>query len=280
MRIQATKENHKVPISFLVVQPKDITATKNNMGLMVEFLDSNLDRVFQNIRTEGGARYFVSFDLRDANVSNDDAANVRVRWNGEFTDSFFGTEQWQRFGVVVDTESGFSTLMFREAGNSTNSDAQIDNIKIYKIDSLTSDFSLDLNGDQQGVNNERTYTENSTQRVNSGSLSLQFSNGNFLSSATARVLGFTGSESLLADTSGTNITPNFDADTGILRLVGRDRVSNYQRVLRSIQFVDTNDDPGEVTRQVVVSATDGTASSDRPRALLNVAPVNLSLIHI
>ncbi len=250
-------------------------ATDGNNVLSLNSSDAIVDRVFQNIRTEAWARYFVSFDLRNGDSTDTDPVNVRVRWNDGFSDSFFGTEEWQRFGVVVQANSGFSTLMFREAGGAgSGTDAQIDNIKIYKIDSLTSDFSLDLNGDDDGNNNERPYIENSRRLLNPGNLSLSFSNGNFLSSATVRVLGFNGTESLTATTTDTNIDARFNSSTGILRLVGRDQVSTYQQVLRSIRFEDTNDDPGQVSRQIVVSVTDGSASSERPRTILNVVPIN------
>lgn len=266
--------NEGGPAEIGVISTVDATDGDNIFNLNSS--NQHLDRVFQNIRTEAGARYFVSFDLRNGDDSGSDLANVRLRWNGEFVDSFFGNTDWQRFGAVVNADSGFSSLMFREAGNNLGDglDAQIDNIKLYKIDSLASDFVLDLNGPSEGTNNERSYIENSNRRLSPDNLSLQFGNGNFLSSATIRVLGFNGTESLSAVTSGTNIESSFDSDTGILRLVGRDRVNNYQRALRWLRFVDTNDDPGQVTRQIVVSVTDGTAQSERPRFVLNVIPVN------
>ena len=251
-------------------------ATDGNNVFNLNTADSHVDRVFQNIRTEAGGRYFVSFDLRNGDSSDPNPVDLRVRWNGEFAGSFLGTQDWQRFGFVANADEGYSSLLFREPGNASGSgiDAQIDDIKIYRIGSLASDFSIDLNGDDTGNDFATNYVENSNRRITAGDLSLRFSNGNFLQSATVRVLGYTGTESLSANIDNTNINARFNDNTGILRLVGRDQVSDYQRVLRSLRFTDSSDNPQAGPRSVVVSVTDGTEASIRPEAVLNVIPVN------
>lgn len=251
-------------------------ATDGNNVFNLNTSNDRADRVFQNIRTEAGGRYFVSFDLRNGDSTDSDPVDLRVRWNGEFAGSFSGTADWQRFGFVANADDGFSTLVFREPGNATGDgvDAQIDNIQVYRIGSIVSDFSIDLNGAAAGTDFGSDFVENGSTQVTADDLTLQFDNGNFLRSATVRVLGFTGTETLTANTTGTNIETQFNSETGILRLVGRDQVSDYQDVLRSLQFSDSNDNPTAGERRLLISVTDGTEISERPEVVLNVIPVN------
>ena len=252
------------------------TASDGNNVLNLNTSDTRTDRVFQNIRTEAGATYFVSFDLRNGDSTDTDPVDLRARFNGEFAGSFSGTADWQRFGFVVSADGDFSTLVFREPGNATGdgADAQIDNIEVYRIGSIAADFNVDLNGAADGTNFATDFVENGNSQLVAEDLTLSFANGSFLQSATVRVLGFTGSETLTANTTDTNIDAQFNTDTGILRLVGRDQVSDYQEVLRSLQFADTNEDPEAGERRVLISVTDGTEISDRPETVLNVIPVN------
>ena len=247
-------------------------AADGNNVLTINTSDVRLDRVFQNIDTEAGANYFVSFELRNTDSNNLDNS-LRVRWNNDFAASLQGDSDWQTFGIVLGADSDTSTLLFRENNTDTGEGLQIDNVRIFKIGSLASDYSLDLNGDLDGTNNVLPFVENVERRLTNDAVSLQFSNGNLLTSATVRVLDAQGTEELSANTAGTNIEANFNADTGILRLVGRDSVENYQSVLQTLRYNDSSDTP-PAERELVVSVTDGTVGSDRAQIRLNVEAVN------
>ena len=240
--------------------------------LVLDTSDIRLDRVFQNIRTEAGASYFVSFDLRNVDVNNL-ANSLRVKWNGEFAGSFRANADWQTFGSVVDADTDFSTLLFREANADSGSGLQIDNIKVFKIGSLAGDYQLDLNGVGSGIDSSLTYIENVETNLISDNLTLEFDNGNLLRSATIRVLNFEGTETLSANTTGTRIDASFDEGSGILRLVGRDSVENYRTVLRSLRYNDSSDTP-VAEKNLVLSVTDGTLGSERAEITLNVLQVN------
>ena len=231
------------------------------------------DRVYQAINTEDGGSYFATFAIRDASPGNDVEANVRVRWNNQHVGSFVGTSEWQTYGVHVQSDSDLTALVFREAGAAGPNDVQIDDVHIYRIDSLTSDLFLDLNGNEAGRNNRLDYIENSETNVTE-ELNVANANGSTFTSATARILNYTGSETLVANTSGTRIQASFNDSNGILRLVGRDSFANYRNVLRSLTFVDSNDDPTAGERQVLVSVADRSVVSERSEATLDVIPVN------
>ena len=253
------------------VEDIGVEAADGNNVLTLNTSDTRLDRVYQNIRTEAGANYFVSFEFRNTDSSNLDNT-LRVIWNNEFAASLRGNGDWQTFGVVLGADSEFSTLLFRESNVDTGEGLQIDNVRVFKIGSLAEDYVLDLNGDAAGTSTELNYTENVELGV-TNDLSLQFTNGNLLTSATIRVLDFLGSETLSANVGGTRIDSNFNSNTGILRLVGRDTVENYQTVLQSLRYNDGSDVPTD-EKNLVVSVTDGTISSDRAEIMLDVTAVN------
>ena len=253
------------------VQPVADAADGDHV-LAIDTSSTRLDRVFQNVRTEAGANYFVTFDLRNVNSNNLDSS-LRVKWNSEFAEGFRANEDWQSFGILVNADSEFSTLLLRESSSVAGSGLQIDNVRIFKVGSLTSDYELDLNGGNPGTLVVRNYIENVESRITPGDASLQFNNGTELQSATVRVLDYLGTESLSANTDGTKIQANFNNENGILRLVGRDSVENYQSVLRSLRYNDSSDAP-TLVKNIVVSVTDGTVSSERADIRIDVTPVN------
>ncbi len=229
-----------------------------------------VDRVFTNLRTEANSKYYVTFDLRNSTAGDD--GNVRVRWDGGFAGSFNATDDWNTVSFFAEATGPFTTLLFRENQALGNS-VQIDNVQLYRLESLSSDYVVDLNGGGPGTDNAVDHTENLRTEL-AENLSLTFTNGNVIRSATVRVQGYTGTEVLTVNTTNTQISSSFNVFTGIMRLVGRDTVENYEQVLQSLAFNDSNDDPRNTMRQVVVSVTDGTVGSERSTVDITVTPVN------
>jgi hypothetical protein len=83
-------------------------------------------------------------------------------------------------------------------------------------------------------------------------------------------------ESLAATTTGTAITANYVAATGVLTLSGVDSLANYQQVLRTLLYNNTSQDPGEVARVITIVANDGTNNSAAATATVNVTGENSS----
>lgn len=79
-------------------------------------------------------------------------------------------------------------------------------------------------------------------------------------------------ESLSADTTGTDITANYDSTTGVLMLRGEDSVANYQRVLRSITYNNTSKAPASTPRVIKVVANDGTRDGNVATTTVAVVP--------
>jgi VCBS repeat-containing protein len=81
-------------------------------------------------------------------------------------------------------------------------------------------------------------------------------------------------ESLAVDTSGTHIQTSYNSVTGELRLGGTDTVANYQKVLRSIVYNNTSQNPNLVPRNISFTVTDGTTFSTVATASVAITPSN------
>ena len=81
-------------------------------------------------------------------------------------------------------------------------------------------------------------------------------------------------EVLSADTSDTVIQGSYDANVGMLTLAGSDSVANYQRVLRSVRYDNTSQNPETTTRRITFVANDGTALSNTATTMLAVVAPN------
>ncbi len=86
-------------------------------------------------------------------------------------------------------------------------------------------------------------------------------------------------EILNANLTGTNIsTKNFDPATGTLELEGTDSVANYQRVLRTVTYNNSREQPQTADRIVVFRISDGSDSSDPATSIVRILPTPTSQI--
>ncbi|MCB1659412.1 MAG: tandem-95 repeat protein, partial [Pseudomonadales bacterium] len=61
---------------------------------------------------------------------------------------------------------------------------------------------------------------------------------------------------LLVNTQGTNLQASFDAQTGVMTIVGSDSIANYQKVLDSLA-ISTTAEQGALTRGLKITVNDG-----------------------
>lgn len=97
-----------------------------------------------------------------------------------------------------------------------------------------------------------------------------------LEGATSQIINLSnvGDEILAVDTTGTNITAVYDAQTGTLTLSGTDTIENYEQVLSTLTYENTSDDPNTDQRRILTSVNDGDASSNVSRSLVDIVAVN------
>lgn len=250
-------------------------ATDGDRYLSLDTTAEVLDRVFQTISTTEDGTYFLSFDLRSSSGQQDPANELRVRWNDQWAGTFRGDGDWQNFGLELTADSDSTRLVFREAtldgGYSTGSGPEIDNIRLYRLDSIAGDIAVDINGDAEGLDSTATYdvTSGDAQSLGLQDLVVTHENGGTISSATVTLsnpLDFDNQavalESLSVVTEGTNIDAVYSSQLGILRLTGADTIANYENVLRSLAYENTADNPNITDRIIAVSVSENGVASN------------------
>ena len=75
-------------------------------------------------------------------------------------------------------------------------------------------------------------------------------------------------------TNTATIKGSFDSTSGTLTLSGLDTQANYQTALRSVQYLNTSNNPSGLARTVSFSVTDGLAYSNITNRVITVTPVN------
>ena len=136
---------------------------------------------------------------------------------------------------------------------------------------------LDLNGAAPGTNFTTTFTEDGgAVAIVSSSLSLIDLDSPTVNGASVRITNLQniGAEILTADATGTNIELTYDANAGVLGLRNFDTVANYEKVLRSIQYSNTSQNPTFGDRTIQFNVNDSMANSNQAFATVTVIPIN------
>jgi hypothetical protein len=79
-------------------------------------------------------------------------------------------------------------------------------------------------------------------------------------------------EYIAASTEGTNITADYDAPNGQLQLTGIESLTNYERVLRTVKYINTQEKPLPVDRKARFQVSDYEGTSNRAISRVVVIP--------
>ena len=100
-------------------------------------------------------------------------------------------------------------------------------------------------------------------------------NANMQSATVSITSNYNSSEDVLQFTNMGNITGSFVTATGILTLSGSDTKANYQTALRSVKYLNSNNDnPSSLTRTVSITVNDGALNSNTVTRNITVTKVN------
>lgn len=127
-------------------------------------------------------------------------------------------------------------------------------------------------------NTDLDYTEGDPPTIITSNITVSDSDNTVLDSAYVTITeNFASTEDALSFTSAGNITGSFDTGTGRLTLKGRDSKANYQTVLRSVTYENTNTvDPATALRQVDFKVFDWDDSSNAASRNINIISENSS----
>jgi hypothetical protein len=134
--------------------------------------------------------------------------------------------------------------------------------------------TVDLNGANPGINFLTNFNGIPVSIVDPDNLTITDNNNAFLTSATVSITKFFNplTESLSANTENTSIAANYDSQTGTLSLTGRDTIANYQQVLRTVTYSDTDTSSTSTVRSINFVVENGEVFSNTS------APVTTTLL--
>ncbi|MGB3634178.1 MAG: Ig-like domain-containing protein, partial [Rubrobacteraceae bacterium] len=137
---------------------------------------------------------------------------------------------------------------------------------------------LDLNGGANGTGHSATFTEGDdpVSVADGNALSVADVDSERIQSATVTLRDRPDgeAETLTAGASGTGISVNYDRPAGELRLNGPAPTNDYQKVLRTVAYENSSQDPATADRTVAFVANDGDADSEAATSTVTVRAVN------
>lgn len=111
---------------------KNDNANDGSQYLQLDTGEGRLDRIYRDISTTSGEKYYLTFDMRGS-----EGDQLRVRWGGEWVGTFEAESEWQTFGLLVDAADAEDTtrLIFRElnATDPAGTGPQIDNVRLSQV---------------------------------------------------------------------------------------------------------------------------------------------------
>lgn len=235
-------------------------ATDGTRYLNLETTQSHIDRVYQDLATDAGSSYFLMFDMR-GDPSEDAASNeLRVRWNDAWAGTFIGGDEWQSFGLLLDATSNSTRLVLRETGDGAGSGPLIDNVRIKRVTPIlpvANDLLVDLDP-TSAINTAASFSEGSGPTSIVPFVRLSHASNDKLTSATVKIENLLdgASENLSVDVSGTSLRASYDGAIGRLGITGAGSLADYERVLKSMTYENTSDNPATANRSVSISIAD------------------------
>ncbi|MDE0934340.1 MAG: FKBP-type peptidyl-prolyl cis-trans isomerase [Mariniblastus sp.] len=249
-------------------------ADEGNKYLNLDTTETHRDIAYQDLTTEVGASYYVTFSMKtdgDQSVSSDE---LRVRWNGEWATTVFGTDTWETYAVMLTADSDTTRLTFLEPGESTGdgSGPLIDDIQVFVVGDQT--LSLDFDESTSGSDGAFTYSPGTGSRVISSDVVINHAGDGGLTSAVVTLNGAVdGSSELLAVLASSVPTngqgqpliaiTNYDSASNQLTLTGTATALDYQQVIRTLHYFNASDNVTASDRTVTVAISDSSLPAGR-----------------
>jgi len=172
-----------------------------------------------------------------------------------------------------DPSSSTRTITFSVSdGNNSSSDVDVD-IRVIPVNDAP---SLTLSS------GSLSYTEGDGAKVLDGALTLADVDSTSLSSASVFFdSGFQAAEDTLDFDSdiaaNAGLASTYNSDTGRLEFTGNASVAEYQNLLRSISYQNTNtDEPSAIQRKIQFTLSDGSLTSQVKEIAINLTPITVS----
>ena len=119
-----------------------------------------------------------------------------------------------------------------------------------------------------------SYTENDAPLAITGSTAVSDVDDTNIESAVVSISSNFSVDDVLNFTDQSGITGSYDSVNGVLTLTGSASLIDYQAALQSISYVNTSDDPSDLTRTVTIQINDGDVDSNVVSRDINFTAVN------
>ena len=107
-----------------------------------------------------------------------------------------------------------------------------------------------------------SYTENDVPLAITGSTTVSDVDDTNIESAVVSISNNFSADDVLNFTDQNGITGSYDSVNGVLTLTGSASLIDYQAALQSISYVNTSDDPSDLSRTVTFLVNDGDVDSN------------------
>ena len=147
-----------------------------------------------------------------------------------------------------------------------------------QVAAVNDEAVLDLNGGADGSGYSAAFTEGDgpVAVVSGANLSVTDVDSAEIRSATIALQNLPDgeAETLAATVAGTGITVDYSPQTGELRLDGPAPKADYQRVLRTVTYENSSQDPATADRDAAFVVNDGGAESETATSTITIQAVN------
>ena len=246
----------------------NVSATDGSNVLNLDTTNELVDHVYTDFATVEGQLYYVTFDLFADGSQIENPDEVRVRWKtpeaaiqtDQWIATVEGNNTWQSYGFLVTGLGDLSRLELREPAGSPGdgSGALIDNIRLFALDGIVNDLSVDPNGTADGNIGTAELVQGVSSTDIASDLTLTHASGEEITSATVTITESVAQsqDELSVVVGDSGIVQAFDASTGTLSLTGSADIATYQSVLQTLQYTNTGATPTPGTRTVAIVVTD------------------------
>lgn len=166
-------------------------------------------------------------------------------------------------------------VIITDQGDPALGDAETFRLEVTQPDSLAP--FIDLNGPEDGTGFAATFTEGDDPiAIVSQQLNISDPDNTHLQNATVTITNLADgdAESLFVETRGSCIMAAYDPATGVLSLTGRETIASYERVLRTLIYGNSSENPTAGDRTIEVTVNDGEFTSNTATSTVTVEGEN------
>ncbi|MFT7632749.1 MAG: FKBP-type peptidyl-prolyl cis-trans isomerase FkpA [Mariniblastus sp.] len=263
--------------------------SQGDQYLNLDSTSENRDIVFTDLATTAGSSYYVTFDMRTDGLQTTNPDELRVRWNGEWATTIFGTNEFESYALLLTADSTETQLMFLEPGESSGdgSGPLIDNLRVFEVAQvIPGEFAIDANGSDEGVDATSQFIPGAGAQAIGKSITVSHSDEDgVVTGAEITLNGVVDGQNEIISISAASVPTDgngdpkiivnaYDSATRKLTLNGNATAAEYEAVLKTLTYYNAKSVVSTTSRLVDITITDATGDGNPQTA---EAAIDLSI---